>query len=165
MRCCSCVHRSTNLDAVDVIFRAQVGRILLLADCLLCNCAACHLNTDIPPSIPPTFHTSPMATALWRTALLLSAVAVALGQEADEAAPPAAVAEATDANATEPVKCPVGGGGFQEIYAVAMLLSSQDKLPEAEACLSDAITTTVPAYRMLSDIATVNGAPCNYSVS
>lgn len=98
-----------------------------------------------------------MANALWRTALLLSAVAVASGQEADEAAPPDAVAEATDANATEPVKCPVGGGGFQEIYAVAMLLSSQDKLAEAEACLSDAITTTVPAYRMLSDIATVNG--------
>jgi hypothetical protein len=52
----------------------------------------------------------------------------------------------------------VGGGGFQELYAVAVLLSHQDKLAEAEVCLSDAITTTVPAYRMLSDIATVNSA-------
>lgn len=69
--------------------------------------------------------------------------------------------QGTDADAEaepEPVKCPVGGGGFQELYAVAVLLSHQDKLAEAEVCLSDAITTTVPAYRMLSDIATVNSA-------
>lgn len=67
-------------------------------------------------------------------------------------------ADADAAAEEEPVKCPVGGGGFQELYAVAVLLSHQDKLAEAEVCLSDAITTTVPAYRMLSDIATVNSA-------
>lgn len=69
-----------------------------------------------------------------------------------------AQAAAADGEAAEaePIRCPVGGGGFQELYAVAVLLSHQDKLEEAEVCLSDAITTTVPAYRMLSDIATVN---------
>ena len=65
----------------------------------------------------------------------------------------------------EPIKCPVGGGGFQELYAVAVLLSHQDKLAEAEVCLSDAITTTVPAYRMLSDIATVNSAQIPVTIS
>jgi hypothetical protein len=74
-------------------------------------------------------------------------------------APTAAQGAGENAEAEpEPVRCPVGGGGFQELYAVAVLLSHQDKLAEAEVCLSDAITTTVPAYRMLSDIATVNSA-------
>ena len=39
---------------------------------------------------------------------------------------------------------------------MAMLLTSQEKVDQAEACLSDAITTTVPAFRLLSDIATSN---------
>merc|ERR1719440_2523698 len=86
---------------------------------------------------------------------LLLALALAFGVAAaqEEEAP---AADGESAEAEEPVKCPIGGGGFQELYAVAVLLSHQDKLEEAEVCLSDAITTTVPAYRMLSDIATVN---------
>lgn len=51
----------------------------------------------------------------------------------------------------------VAGGTFSELNAVAVYLASQDKLGEAEACLTDAILTTMGAYRMLSDIATVNG--------
>merc|ERR1711871_431879 len=54
-------------------------------------------------------------------------------------------------------KCPVAGGTFSELNAVAVYLASQDKLGEAEACLTDAILTTMGAFRMLSDIATVNG--------
>ena len=83
-------------------------------------------------------------------------------------APWCVATQGADADAeaeAEPVKCPVGGGGFQELYAVAVLLSHQDKLAEAEVCLSDAITTTVPAYRMLSDIATVNSAQMTISLS
>jgi tetratricopeptide (TPR) repeat protein len=90
------------------------------------------------------------------TARSLLVLALAFGvAAAQEEEAPAADGESEEA-AEEPVKCPIGGGGFQELYAVAVLLSHQDKLAEAEVCLSDAITTTVPAYRMLSDIATVN---------
>ena len=64
---------------------------------------------------------------------------------------------AEEATATEPVKCPIGGGGYQELYAVAILLTNQDKLAEAEVCLSDAITSTMPAFRLLADIATSKG--------
>ena len=92
------------------------------------------------------------------TARSLLVLALAFGvAAAQEEEAPAADGESEEA-AEEPVKCPIGGGGFQELYAVAVLLSHQDKLAEAEVCLSDAITTTVPAYRMLSDIATVNSA-------
>ena len=87
----------------------------------------------------------------------LLVLALALSATAQEEEAPAADGESAE-EAEEPVKCPIGGGGFQELYAVAVLLSHQDKLAEAEVCLSDAITTTVPAYRMLSDIATVNSA-------
>ena len=91
------------------------------------------------------------------TARSLLVLALAFGvAAAQEEEAPAADGESEEA-AEEPVKCPIGGG-FQELYAVAVLLSHQDKLAEAEVCLSDAITTTVPAYRMLSDIATVNSA-------
>jgi hypothetical protein len=94
----------------------------------------CCFQTDLAhASLPPPWLTVPWCVATQ-------------GADADAEAEP------------EPVKCPVGGGGFQELYAVAVLLSHQDKLAEAEVCLSDAITTTVPAYRMLSDIATVNSA-------
>ena len=51
----------------------------------------------------------------------------------------------------------VAGGTFSELNAVAVYLASQDKLAEAEACLTDAIMTTMGAFRMLSDISTVNG--------
>jgi hypothetical protein len=91
--------------------------------------------------------------------MLRYSLIVALALSARVAAQEDAAAEGAGENAEaepEPVRCPVGGGGFQELYAVAVLLSHQDKLAEAEVCLSDAITTTVPAYRMLSDIATVN---------
>merc|ERR1719440_1475242 len=91
--------------------------------------------------------------------MIRQSLLLALALTARVAAQDDAPAEGADADAEaepEPVKCPVGGGGFQELYAVAVLLSHQDKLDEAEVCLSDAITTTVPAYRMLSDIATVN---------
>ena len=74
----------------------------------------------------------------------------------DTAAAPAAEAGEETAPA-EPVKCPIGGGGFQELYAVSMLLTNQDKLREAEVCLSDAITSTMPAFKLLADIATSKG--------
>merc|ERR1719197_348118 len=89
-----------------------------------------------------------------RQSLLLALALTARVAAQDD--PPAEGAGADAEAEAEPIKCPVGGGGFQELYAVAVLLSHQDKLAEAEVCLSDAITTTVPAYRMLSDIATVN---------
>eukprot|EP01048_Picozoa_sp_COSAG05_P003828 COSAG05_NODE_187_length_14703_cov_123.022186_3_plen_199_part_00 len=81
------------------------------------------------------------------------ALAAAQDEPAAEASEAAEAAEAPP----PPAKCPLSGGGFQELYAVATLLASQDKIGEAEACLSDAITTSVPAYRLLSDIATNNG--------
>ena len=50
----------------------------------------------------------------------------------------------------------MGGGTFSELNAVAVYLAAEDKLAESEACLTDAILSTMGAFRMLSDIATVN---------
>ena len=84
---------------------------------------------------------------------LATLVLLPLANAQDEAA----AAADTPEEPAPPVTCPIGGGGYQELYAVAMLLTNQDKLAEAEVCLSDAITATMPSFRLLADIATSKG--------
>ena len=67
---------------------------------------------------------------LRRTALALVA-AVAAAQ--DQAAP-----EAADEKPA-PIVCPVRGGGYDDRYAVAQLLILQKNIPQAEACLLEAV--------------------------
>jgi hypothetical protein len=91
-----------------------------------------------------------------RLSFLVTLALLALANAQDEAAREAAATD-TPEEPAPPVKCPLGGGGYQELYAVGMLLVNQDKMAEAEACFSDAVTTTIPAYRLLADITTSNG--------
>ena len=57
----------------------------------------------------------------------------------------AAVAAAQDQAAPEtdekpaPIVCPVRGGGYDDRYAVAQLLILQKNIPQAEACLLEAV--------------------------
>ena len=57
----------------------------------------------------------------------------------------AAAAAAQDAAAPEgeekpaPIVCPVRGGGYDDRYAVAQLLILQKNIPQAEACLLEAV--------------------------
>ena len=67
---------------------------------------------------------------LRRTALALVA-AVAAAQ--DQAAP------AETDEKTAPIGCPVRGGGYDDRYAVAQLLILQKNIPQAEACLLEAV--------------------------
>ena len=67
---------------------------------------------------------------LRRTALALVA-AVAAAQ--DQAAPD------TTEEKPAPIVCPVRGGGYDDRYAVAQLLILQKNIPQAEACLLEAV--------------------------
>lgn len=49
--------------------------------------------------------------------------------------------------------CPLTAGGYDDRFAVAQLLISQRNVEQAEACLNDAVASTLGAYSLLSDIA------------
>ena len=57
---------------------------------------------------------------------------IALAQEQQQAAAPADEKPA-------PIVCPVRGGGYDDRYAVAQLLILQKNIPQAEACLLEAV--------------------------
>ena len=67
---------------------------------------------------------------LRRTALAL-VVAVAAAQDA--------AAPETAEEKPAPIVCPVRGGGYDDRYAVAQLLILQKNIPQAEACLLEAV--------------------------
>ncbi len=53
--------------------------------------------------------------------------------------------------------CPLAEGNFNELYAVAVYLADSERMEEAELCLADAIAASMPAFTLLSDIATIKG--------
>ena len=61
---------------------------------------------------------------------ILVLAGIALAQE--QAAAPADEGPA-------PIVCPVRGGGYDDRYAVAQLLILQKNIPQAEACLLEAV--------------------------
>jgi hypothetical protein len=63
-----------------------------------------------------------------RSILVLAGIALAQEQ-------PAAPADEKPA----PIVCPVRGGGYDDRYAVAQLLILQKNIPQAEACLLEAV--------------------------
>ena len=63
---------------------------------------------------------------------ILVLAGIALAQEQQQAAAPA---DETPA----PIVCPVRGGGYDDRYAVAQLLILQKNIPQAEACLLEAV--------------------------
>ena len=64
-----------------------------------------------------------------RSILVLAGIALAQEQQA------AAPADERPA----PIVCPVRGGGYDDRYAVAQLLILQKNIPQAEACLLEAV--------------------------
>ena len=64
-----------------------------------------------------------------RSILVLAGIALAQEQQA------AAPADEKPA----PIVCPVRGGGYDDRYAVAQLLILQKNIPQAEACLLEAV--------------------------
>ena len=67
---------------------------------------------------------------LRRTTLaLVAAVAAAQDQAAQD----------TTEEKPAPIVCPVRGGGYDDRYAVAQLLILQKNIPQAEACLLEAV--------------------------
>lgn len=60
---------------------------------------------------------------------------------------------AADENTTFPYKCPVAGRGFDDHFVVAQLLIKQQNLGQAEACLVDAVSASLGAFSLLSDMA------------
>ena len=69
--------------------------------------------------------------AFLRRAALALVAAVAAAQ--DQAAPD------TTEEKPAPIVCPVRGGGYDDRYAVAQLLILQKNIPQAEACLLEAV--------------------------
>ena len=65
-----------------------------------------------------------------RSILVLAGIALAQEQQQ-------APAEADEKPA--PIVCPVRGGGYDDRYAVAQLLILQKNIPQAEACLLEAV--------------------------
>ena len=63
---------------------------------------------------------------------ILVLAGIALAQEQQQAAAP------TDEQPA-PIVCPVRGGGYDDRYAVAQLLILQKNIPQAEACLLEAV--------------------------
>ena len=63
---------------------------------------------------------------------ILVLAGIALAQEQQQAAAPADEKPA-------PIVCPVRGGGYDDRYAVAQLLILQKNIPQAEACLLEAV--------------------------
>lgn len=61
---------------------------------------------------------------------ILVLAGIALAQEQQQAAAPEEPA---------PIVCPVRGGGYDDRYAVAQLLILQKNIPQAEACLLEAV--------------------------
>ena len=64
---------------------------------------------------------------------ILVLAGIALAQEQQQAAAPA------DEEKPAPIVCPVRGGGYDDRYAVAQLLILQKNIPQAEACLLEAV--------------------------
>ena len=69
---------------------------------------------------------------IMRSILVLAGIALAQAQEQQQAAAPADEKPA-------PIVCPVRGGGYDDRYAVAQLLILQKNIPQAEACLLEAV--------------------------
>ena len=63
---------------------------------------------------------------------ILVLAGIALAQEQQAAAP-------ADEEKPAPIVCPVRGGGYDDRYAVAQLLILQKNIPQAEACLLEAV--------------------------
>jgi len=88
-------------------------------------------------------------------ALVLGALAAVV---AAQEAPVAAVNE-TEAAMQQEIVCPIRGGGFDDRYAVAQVLILQKNLAQAEACLLEAIASTLGALSLMSDIAATQRLP------
>ena len=73
---------------------------------------------------------APKTNCIMRSILVLAGIALA--QEQQQAAAPADEQPA-------PIVCPVRGGGYDDRYAVAQLLILQKNIPQAEACLLEAV--------------------------
>ena len=74
----------------------------------------------------------------------------------------AGAADAADAGATSAgaanISCPISGNvAYNELNAVSVLLLAQGRVDEAEACLVQAVLSTLTAYKTLSDIALARG--------
>ena len=65
---------------------------------------------------------------------ILVLAGIALAQEQQQAAAPA-----DENERPAPSVCPVRGGGYDDRYAVAQLLILQKNIPQAEACLLEAV--------------------------
>ena len=61
-----------------------------------------------------------------RSILVLAGIALAQEQQQADEKP-------------APIVCPVRGGGYDDRYAVAQLLILQKNIPQAEACLLEAV--------------------------
>ena len=61
------------------------------------------------------------------------ALVAAVAAAQDQAAPD------TNEEKPAPIVCPVRGGGYDDRYAVAQLLILQKNIPQAEACLLEAV--------------------------
>ena len=67
-------------------------------------------------------------------------------------------APAPDAAAAANISCPIAGNvAYNELNAVSVLLLAQGRVDEAEACLVQAVLSTLTAYKTLSDIALARG--------
>ena len=65
-----------------------------------------------------------------RSILVLAGIALAQEQSRPQRRPTRTPA---------PIVCPVRGGGYDDRYAVAQLLILQKNIPQAEACLLEAV--------------------------
>ena len=83
---------------------------------------------------------------------ILVLAGIALAQEQQQAAAPADEKPA-------PIVCPVRGGGYDDRYAVAQLLILQKNIPQAEACLLEAVQVSLGAIALMSDIAAAQRLP------
>ena len=80
---------------------------------------------------------------------------------AQEAAAPETAAQAAPAEEEKQnqIVCPVRGGGYDDRYAVAQLLILQKNIPQAEACLLEAVQVSLGSIALMSDIAAAQRLP------
>ena len=103
-----------------------------------------------------------MGSLATRVVCLLAALGAAQAQESPDQAVLGA-AQAQDSpdqdpvQEQDPVACPLVNSGFNELSAVGQLLLARNSPAEAEACFLDALSSSLPVVRVLSDLAANRG--------
>ena len=91
-----------------------------------------------------------------RIAFVVIAVVLRVAAQDGDApapAPQGAQDAPEEGDAPAPVRCPLINASFNELSAVGQLLLSQGHSEQAEACLLEAVASTLPVLRVLSHVA------------